>query len=60
MDEIFLKYVEIEKPEDMNFILGQTHFIKSAEDLYATINPCKSLLRKTHSPSAQAIPSSSL
>jgi adenosine/AMP kinase len=26
--------VEIEKPENMNFILGQTHFIKSLEDLY--------------------------
>lgn len=31
--------MEIEKPEDMNFILGQTHFIKSIEDLYeAMIN----------------------
>jgi len=29
-----IKEVEIEKPEDMNFILGQTHFIKSIEDLY--------------------------
>ncbi|MEM2935398.1 MAG: adenosine-specific kinase [Candidatus Thermoplasmatota archaeon] len=26
--------VEIEKPDDVNFILGQTHFIKSIEDLY--------------------------
>jgi len=34
MNEVTLKVVEIEKPEDMNFILGQTHFIKSAEDLY--------------------------
>lgn len=34
-----IKEVEIEKPEDMNFILGQTHFIKSVEDLYeAMIN----------------------
>ena len=29
-----MKEVEIEKPEGMNFILGQTHFIKSVEDLY--------------------------
>jgi adenosine/AMP kinase len=34
MDEIKLKFVEIEKPDDLNFILGQTHFIKSVEDLY--------------------------
>jgi len=34
MGDIKLKTVDIEKPEDMNFILGQTHFIKSAEDLY--------------------------
>lgn len=26
--------IEITKPEGMNFILGQTHFIKSVEDLY--------------------------
>jgi adenosine/AMP kinase len=29
-----IKLLEIEKSEDMNFILGQTHFIKSVEDLY--------------------------
>jgi len=34
MGDIELKIVNIEKPEDMNFILGQTHFIKSVEDLY--------------------------
>lgn len=26
--------VEIENPEGLNFILGQTHFIKSVQDLY--------------------------
>ena len=26
--------IEIEKPSDVNVILGQTHFIKSVEDLY--------------------------
>jgi len=34
MDDMKLKYVEIEKPDGLNFILGQTHFIKSIEDLY--------------------------
>ncbi len=34
MSDIELKTVEIEKPDDINFILGQTHFIKSVEDLY--------------------------
>jgi uncharacterized protein len=29
-----LKLVRITKPDEVNFILGQTHFIKSVEDLY--------------------------
>ena len=29
-----LKTIKIEKPADMNMILGQTHFIKSVEDLH--------------------------
>ncbi len=29
--------VSIEKPENVNVILGQTHFIKTVEDLYETI-----------------------
>ncbi|MEE8167809.1 MAG: adenosine-specific kinase [Candidatus Hydrothermarchaeales archaeon] len=29
-----LKTVRIEKPEDTNIILGQSHFIKTVEDLY--------------------------
>jgi hypothetical protein len=32
-----LKIVTIEKPADMNFILGQSHFIKTVEDLYEAI-----------------------
>ena len=32
-----LKIVEIEKPEETNFILGHSHFIKTVEDLYETI-----------------------
>jgi adenosine/AMP kinase len=31
------KIVRIEKPEDMNFILGQSHFIKSVEDIHEAI-----------------------
>lgn len=34
MEKMDIEKVEIEKPEGMNFILGQTHFIKSIEDLY--------------------------
>lgn len=34
MSDVELKTVKIEKPDDMNFILGQTHFIKSVEDIY--------------------------
>jgi adenosine/AMP kinase len=32
-----LKTVRIEKPEDMNFILGQSHFIKTVEDLHEAL-----------------------
>jgi adenosine/AMP kinase len=32
-----IKIVTIEKPEDMNIILGQAHFIKTVEDLHETI-----------------------
>lgn len=32
-----LKVVRIEKPDDMNFILGHSHFIKTVEDLYEAI-----------------------
>ncbi len=32
-----IKLVSIDKPEDLNFILGQTHFIKSVEDLYEAL-----------------------
>lgn len=37
MQDFTLTLVSIEKPEEMNFILGQTHFIKSVEDLYEAI-----------------------
>ena len=32
-----LKIVKIDKPADMNFILGQSHFIKTVEDLYEAV-----------------------
>jgi len=32
-----IKVVKIDKPEDMNFILGQSHFIKTVEDLHEAI-----------------------
>ena len=32
--QMVLKLVAIEKSDDMNFILGQTHFIKSVEDIH--------------------------
>lgn len=35
-----LKLVAIEKPENLNFILGQTHFIKSVEDLHEALVGC--------------------
>ena len=31
------KAIPVEKPEDMNFILGQAHFIKTVEDLHEAI-----------------------
>ena len=32
-----LTTVNIQKPEDMNFILGQSHFIKTVEDIHEAI-----------------------
>src|ERR1700752_5207112 len=32
-----LSIVRIDKPTDLNFILGQSHFIKTVEDLYEAI-----------------------
>jgi len=32
-----LKIVQIDKPEEMNFILGHSHFIKTVEDIYEAI-----------------------
>jgi uncharacterized protein len=32
-----IKTVRIDKPEDMNFILGQSHFIKTVEDIHEAV-----------------------
>ncbi len=32
-----IKIISIEKPADMNFILGQSHFIKTVEDIYEAV-----------------------
>jgi adenosine/AMP kinase len=32
-----IKTVKIEKPEEINFILGQSHFIKTVEDIHETL-----------------------
>ena len=36
-DSLDLKIVKIERPEDVNIIIGQTHFIKTAEDIYEAL-----------------------
>ncbi len=32
-----IKMIKIEKPDDVNLILGQSHFIKTVEDLHETL-----------------------
>ncbi len=32
-----IKTVKIEKPEELNLILGHSHFIKTVEDIYETM-----------------------
>ncbi len=32
-----IKIITIDRPEDMNFILGQSHFIKTVEDIHEAI-----------------------
>jgi adenosine/AMP kinase len=32
-----IKAVKVDKPEDLNFILGQAHFIKTVEDIHEAI-----------------------
>jgi adenosine/AMP kinase len=41
---VTLEVVKIKKPEDVNVILGQSHFIKTVEDLYEVlIGACPSI-----------------
>lgn len=40
-----LQIVPIDKPEDVNVILGQSHFIKTVEDLHETLAMAGSQLR---------------
>jgi len=32
-----LKMISVQKPEEINFIFGQTHFIKTVEDIHETL-----------------------
>ncbi|HEX2997223.1 MAG TPA: adenosine-specific kinase, partial [Anaerolineales bacterium] len=32
-----IQTVKIEKPEEINFILGQSHFIKTVEDMHEAL-----------------------
>jgi adenosine/AMP kinase len=36
-DKIELEVVAVDKPEELNLILGQSHFIKTVEDLHETL-----------------------
>jgi adenosine/AMP kinase len=37
MDKLKFDLVEIDKPEEINFILGQSHFIKTVEDVHEAL-----------------------
>ena len=37
MDNINIEAIDIEKPEGINFILGQSHFIKTVEDIHEAL-----------------------
>jgi adenosine/AMP kinase len=39
-DDMDIISIEIEKPEDVNFILGQSHFIKTIEDIHEALINC--------------------
>ncbi len=38
MAEFDLELVTVDKPEEMNMILGQSHFIKTVEDIYEAVS----------------------
>ncbi len=35
--EVKLEIVKVEKPQDLNIIIGQSHFIKTVEDMYEVL-----------------------
>ena len=35
--ELEIKIIKLDKPDDLNVIIGQTHFIKTVEDLYEVL-----------------------
>ena len=35
--ELKFESVKVEKPDDLNIIIGQAHFIKTVEDIYETL-----------------------
>jgi adenosine/AMP kinase len=37
MKKLDFKLIDIEKPEEINFILGQSHFIKTVEDIHEAL-----------------------
>lgn len=37
MSELNIKLTQIQKPESINFILGQSHFIKTVEDIHEAL-----------------------
>ena len=37
MDKVTIELVAVEKPDDVNVIIGMAHFIKTAEDLYEAL-----------------------
>lgn len=39
-NKINLEVVEIKKPDNINFILGQSHFIKTVEDIHEVLVAC--------------------
>ena len=43
--DLEIKIIEVKKPEGLNVIIGQTHFIKSVEDLYETLITSSSTIK---------------
>ncbi|MFC1600499.1 adenosine-specific kinase, partial [Patescibacteria group bacterium] len=37
MSKLDLQTVDIKKPEEINFVLGQSHFIKTVEDIHEAL-----------------------